>query len=69
MGLGEIFKFIRNAIVAIIIFSSLWVLLYWGYNLTVLDDPPTLKVTAQNFIDLEPFPCTRRRLLSAFEQC
>jgi len=51
MGFVEFFRYIKYGIVAILVFSGGWIVLNWGYNITVLDNPPTLMETAQNYMD------------------
>jgi len=51
MGFKENLTFIKNGIIIILILSGAWIILNWLYDITTLDNPPTLKETAQNFID------------------
>jgi len=51
MRFNEIFTFIRNSIMVILVLSSGWILLNWLYDVTTLENPPALKEAAQNFID------------------
>ena len=51
MGFKDNLTFIRNVIMIILVLSSAWILLNWLYEITTLDNPPTLKEVAQDFID------------------
>jgi len=51
MDFNRIFTFIRNSVAAILVFSGIWILLNWLYDITTLENPPALKEAAQNFIN------------------
>ena len=51
MSFRESLNFISNSILLILLLSGAWIILNWLYDITTLENPPTLKVAAQNFID------------------
>jgi len=51
MGFKENLTFIKNSIMVILFLSGVWIILNWLYDITTLDNPPTLKEVALNFID------------------
>ena len=51
MGFKESFTFMKNSIMVVLVLSGVWIILNWLYDSTTLENPPSLKVAAQNFTD------------------
>jgi len=51
MNFDDFLAFIKYGIVLILVCSGGWIVLHWLYDVTTMENPLTLKETAQNFID------------------